>query len=99
VVLDAELRVRSWSRGAEELWGLRAGEVQEQPFFALDFGLPTTKLREIVQECRESGRRSGPLEIAAVNRIGRSIVCSVACSPLDGHREGLVLLMEDAHRV
>jgi two-component system, chemotaxis family, CheB/CheR fusion protein len=97
VVLDAELRVRSWSRGAEELWGLRAGEVQDEPFFALDFGLPTTKLREVVQECRESGRRAGPLEIAAVNRIGRSIVCSVACSPLDGHREGLVLLMEDTH--
>jgi two-component system CheB/CheR fusion protein len=97
VVLDAELRVRSWSRGAEELWGLRTGEVQNQGFFALDFGLPTTALREVVQECRDTGRRTGPLELAAVNRIGRSIVCSVACSPLDGHREGLVLLMEEIH--
>ena len=98
VVLDAELRVRSWSRGAEELWGLRAGEVQNQAFFALDFGLPTTALREVVQQCRDTRQRTGPLDIAAVNRIGRSIVCSVVCSPLDGHREGLVLLMEETHR-
>ena len=98
VVLDADLRVRSWSRGAEELWGLRAHEVEHQAFFALDFGLPTAALYEIVQECRNTGLRAGPVEIAAVNRIGRSIVCSVACSTLDGHREGVVLLMEEIHR-
>src|SRR5690606_26611922 len=40
VVLDANLRVCSWSRGAENLWGLRAGEVDNQSFFELDFGLP-----------------------------------------------------------
>jgi two-component system CheB/CheR fusion protein len=38
------------------------------------------------------------MEIAAVNRIGRSITCSVACSPMEGHGDGVVLLMEDLHR-
>ena len=34
-------RVRSWNRGAEDLWGLRADEVSDEEFFSLDFGLPT----------------------------------------------------------
>ncbi len=95
VVLDGDLSVRSWNRGAEELWGLRAEEVFQQPFFALDFGLPTDGLPDILQTSLNSGRRAGPVEIPAINRIGRSIVCAVTCSPLTGTRDGMVLLMED----
>ncbi|WP_158887196.1 CheR family methyltransferase [Amycolatopsis anabasis] len=98
VVLDAETRVRSWNRGAEDLWGLRSDEVRQQVFFTLDFGLPTADLREVVQECLSSKRRTGPLSLDAVNRIGRTITCSVVCSPLDGQSEGVVLLMEESSR-
>jgi two-component system, chemotaxis family, CheB/CheR fusion protein len=96
VVLDPELRVRSWNRGAVELWGLRGQEVADKYFFDLDFGLAVADLRAAVNECRETRRRTGPIELAAVNRIGRSIVCSVACSPLDDR--GVVLLMEELHK-
>ncbi|CAM4131208.1 CheR family methyltransferase [Nocardia ninae] len=95
VVLDDQLRVRSWNRGAEEMWGLRSEEVQQQVFFALDFGLPTQLLHESIQRCLKTGRRDGPVELAAVNRIGRSIICAVTCSPLDGTRHGVVLLLEE----
>ncbi|HEX5120800.1 MAG TPA: CheR family methyltransferase [Pseudonocardiaceae bacterium] len=95
VVLDSSLRVRSWNRGAEELWGLRADEVQQQGYFTLDFGLPSPAVREIVQECLDSGHRAGPVVIEAVNRIGRTITCSLVCSPLDGRAEGVVMLMEE----
>ncbi|MEU7141030.1 CheR family methyltransferase [Nocardia sp. NPDC046473] len=95
VVLDDQLRVRSWNRGAEEMWGLRSEEVQQQVFFALDFGLPTQQLHESIQRCLKTGRRDGPVEIPAVNRIGRSITCAVTCSPLDGTRDGVVLLLEE----
>ncbi|MFF0344183.1 CheR family methyltransferase [Kribbella sp. NPDC004875] len=97
VVLDGELRVRSWNRGAEELWGLRSDEVQRQPFFQLDFGLPTDALVEVVHRSLDSGHRTGPIELAAVNRKGRAIKCAVTCSPLDSQGEGVVLLMEDLH--
>ena len=96
VVLDADLRVHSWNRGAEDLWGLRAREVHLQPFFTLDFGLPTDEVRKVVAACQSTGVRSGPADIVAVNRIGRSILCSIACSPMDGG--GVVLLMEDTNR-
>nr|WP_246461872.1 CheR family methyltransferase [Nocardia transvalensis] len=95
VVLDGDLRVRSWNRGAEELWGLRSDEVHQQYFAALDFGLPTESLNENIQQCLKSRRRSGPVDIPAVNRIGRSIVCAVTCTPMDGIRDGVVLLMEE----
>ena len=100
VVLDAELTVRSWNKGAEELWGLRADEVRNRAFFRLDFGLPTADVRDVVQQCFASGRRTGPVQVAAVNRIGRAITCTVVCSPLksgaQGDTEGAVLLMEEA---
>ncbi|MFD7155589.1 CheR family methyltransferase [Kribbella sp. NPDC059898] len=95
VVLDSELRVRSWNRGAEELWGLRGDEVQRQPFFHLDFGLPTEALVEVVNRCLVTGVRTEPVDLIAVNRKGRRIRCSVICSPLDSQSDGVVLLMED----
>lgn len=94
VVLDADLRVRSWNRGAEDLWGLRAEEVYRQAFFSLDFGLPINQLHDALKQCAETGRKSEPLILDAINRIGRTITCSVTCSPLDGPGDGVVLLME-----
>lgn len=94
VVLSGDMRIRSWNRGAVELWGLRGDEVLGKDFFALDFGLPTDELRELIPECVASGKRSGPVVIPAVNRLGRHIECSVICSPFDAHSGGVVLLME-----
>ncbi|MGW1749899.1 hypothetical protein ACWCRD_30650 [Streptomyces sp. NPDC002092] len=36
-------------------------EVLDQPFYGLDFGLPTVKPRETVERCVETGRRGEPL--------------------------------------
>ena len=94
VVLDAQARVRSWNRGAEELWGLRADEVRRDDFFSLDFGLPTADLNELVQRCLADRQRAGPVELPAVNRRGRGFTCSLTCTPLDGESGGVVLLME-----
>src|SRR5215813_11609700 len=100
VVLDSDLTVRSWNKGAEELWGLRSAEVTNQPFFHLDFGLPTEEVRGIVNECLASSKRTGPVKVVAINRIGRTITCAVTCSPLKGNGdgEGAVLLMEEVYR-
>jgi two-component system CheB/CheR fusion protein len=101
VVLDAELTVRSWNRGADEMWGLRVENVRNQPFFSLVLGLPTAQLRGIIEECLASGLRSGPVQLSAINRIGRTITCTVTCSPLksDGGGEGAVLLMEEVYGI
>jgi two-component system CheB/CheR fusion protein len=74
--------------------------VRNQPFFNLVFGLPTTEVQTVVQECLASGQRTGPIRVAAVNRVGRSITCTVTCSPLksNGAGEGAVLLMEELYQ-
>ncbi|MFC8515774.1 CheR family methyltransferase [Streptomyces sp. NPDC057257] len=95
VVLDQNMKVKSWNRGAVDLWGLRPDEVLDQPFYGLDFGLRAEQLRETIQRCVESGKRADPLPVSAVNRLGRSITCLVQCSPFDGHNGGVVLLMEE----
>ena len=95
VVLDGDMKVRSWNRGAEDLWGLRAAEVHEQPFFGLDIGLPTAQLRDAVNECLTRRQQTGPVLVESVNRRGRTIVCSVSCSPLERQADGVVLLMEE----
>ncbi|MEN2421820.1 CheR family methyltransferase [Streptomyces rimosus] len=94
VVLDKDLKVKSWNRGAMDMWGLRSDEVIDEPFFSLDFGLPTEMLRPAVEKCLESGKRTAPSRISAVNRIGRPITCNVLCSPFDRHNGGVVLLLE-----
>ncbi|MFD9904425.1 CheR family methyltransferase [Streptomyces sp. NPDC059063] len=96
VVLDVDKRVKSWNRGAAELWGLRADEVADKVFFVLDFGLPTEELRPVIQKCLDSGKRTEPVAVSAVNRIGRTITCNVTCSPFDDHHGGVVLLMEES---
>ncbi|OXM46272.1 CheR family methyltransferase [Amycolatopsis alba] len=98
IVLDGDLLVRSWNRGAEELWGLRADEVYREGFFSLDFGLPTEGLRDAVETCNRTGHRSARVEIDSVDRRGRALVASVGCSPLDGMGGGVVLLMEKRPR-
>ncbi|MGW2227273.1 CheR family methyltransferase [Streptomyces formicae] len=96
VVLDSDLKVKSWNRGAVDLWGLRTDEVIDQSFFGLDFGLPTELLRPVVSECLTSRQRSGPVGVRAMSRIGRAITCDIFCSPFDGHHGGVVLMMEEA---
>jgi hypothetical protein len=41
--------------------------VSNQPFFQLDFGLPTGGVRGIVPERLATSRRTGPVQVAAIN--------------------------------
>ncbi|MET7702967.1 CheR family methyltransferase [Streptomyces sp. NPDC005485] len=96
VVLDRDLKVKSWNTGAIDMWGLRSDEVLDQSFFGLDFGLPAEALRDVILKCLDTGQRAVPLYVAAVNRIGKTLTCAVRCSPYEGHRGGVVLLMEES---
>lgn len=46
------------------------------------------------------GERTGPIHVAAIIRIGRSITAAVTCSPvkINGAAEGAVLLMEELYQ-
>jgi two-component system CheB/CheR fusion protein len=97
VVTDRDLRVQVWNPTAEELWGLRAGEVVGQHFLNLDIGLPITQLSPAIRGALNGQRERVQQTLTAVNRRGRSIQCRVDTSPLAGpgaEVRGVILLME-----
>ncbi|MBV8959093.1 MAG: PAS domain-containing protein [Actinobacteria bacterium] len=96
IVLDQEMAVRVWNHAAEEMWGLRSDEVTGQHFMNLDIGLPVEQLRRPVRDCLAGGETSDAVVVAAVNRRGRSIECSVVVSPLNQHDgiEGVIVVVE-----
>ncbi|MEQ7004578.1 CheR family methyltransferase [Actinopolymorpha sp. B17G11] len=92
VVLDGDLRVRTWNLVCEELWGVRSDEVLGESFFSLDLGLPTGALRHPVRACLDGSARER-IELEAVNRRGQPITCEVTCSPLSDRTSGVILLL------
>ncbi|MST33210.1 PAS domain-containing protein [Acidimicrobiaceae bacterium USS-CC1] len=100
VVLDRELHVREWSRQAEELWGLRPEEVEGRHFLNLDIGLPVDRLRAAIRGVLTASSEREQVVLAAVNRRGRSIECSVSVSPLTAGGDagdppaGVIILMD-----
>ncbi len=84
VVLDSHLLIQEWNRAATDLWGLREDEVLGEPFFGLDFGLPLEGLQEPVRTCRTPGASVVTLELKAINRLGRPVICGVAVVPATG---------------
>lgn len=99
VVLDESSRVQMWNDQAEELWGLRRAEVENQPFLRLDIGLPVEELsRQIRASLR--GEETDEQVVEGHNRRGRPIRCRVAASPLNGPGEsisGAIILVERLH--
>ncbi|MFB3884223.1 MAG: CheR family methyltransferase [Thermodesulfobacteriota bacterium] len=97
-VLDARQNIISWSRRAEDLWGLRPEEVQGRSFVSLDIGLPVEELKTAIRACLVADSEYEEVIVDAVNRKGRTINCRVTCTPIVGaakERHGAILMMEE----
>jgi two-component system, chemotaxis family, CheB/CheR fusion protein len=99
VVLDHQLHVRMWYGRSDDLWGLRAAEVYDQPITGLDIGLPVEEVRTLALAAL-AGTDHGTQEavIAATNRRGRTIRLRVVANQTavsGGDGTGVVLLMEE----
>ncbi|GIE31556.1 chemotaxis protein CheR [Actinoplanes italicus] len=101
-VVDPDLRIRMWNRHAEDLWGLRSGELIGQHFLNLDIGLPIDQIRPLLRGALGADGESGEVLLEAVNRRGRPITVRVACTPLRGRDggtiggDGAIIVMETA---
>jgi two-component system, chemotaxis family, CheB/CheR fusion protein len=87
-VVDTELRVRSWNRRAEDLWGMRSAEVVGEHFLNLDIGLPFEQLRPLLRAASTPDGGPGEITLQAVNRRGRTITVRVAVTPLHTNHQG-----------
>jgi two-component system CheB/CheR fusion protein len=97
VVLDTDLKILVWNRGAEELWGLREQEVRGKHILGLDIGLPTERLKQPLRSCLTGAKERVDFQMDAVNRRGRTIDVRLSACPLRSRSRsihGVVLLME-----
>ena len=95
IVLDRDGQITAWNPAAEDLWGLRADEVQQKSFFSLDIGLPVDQLGPAFRGAL--GGEPRVITVKATNRRGRTIGCTVEASPLraaNGDVAGAVMLMK-----
>ena len=102
IVLDLQLKVVSWSRRAEDLWGVRPDEARGVHFSNLDIGLPVDELLQPIRNCLASRSQNYEVALVATNRRGRTIQCRVTLNPLQdqsGTITGVVLLMEEQNHL
>jgi two-component system CheB/CheR fusion protein len=95
-VIGKDFRILLWNPRAEELWGMRADEVQGSSFLELDIGLPVSELAAALAETFRSGKPAA-ITLGAVNRRGRAIECHVTINAI-GEGPGpdaVTLLMEE----
>src|SRR3954452_23586074 len=89
-VMDRQQRVQVWNQPAEELWGLRQDEAIDHHFLSLDIGLPSERLAPGWRAALSGSSDREELDLDAVNRRGRTIVCRTTVMPLvtgvDGER-------------
>ena len=87
-----------WNHRAEDLWGLRADEVQGKGLLNLDIGLPVSELRTMLRACLAGEVEKQEVVLDAMNRRGKKIKCRVTCAALvtaAKKREGVILTMEE----
>ena len=99
VVVNHDFNVLMWNQRAEDMWGLRADEVQGKSFLNLDIGLPVGELRGMMRQVLTGDAEKKETSLDAVNRRGKAIRCHVSCTALitsKKKREGVILLMEEA---
>jgi two-component system CheB/CheR fusion protein len=97
IVLDLEMRVLAWNRGAEELWGVRRDEAEGTHLPNLDIGLPLPELRPVIRQALADGSFVTEVKVDAVNRRGRDVRVRIVCSSLrsrTGEPNGAILVME-----
>jgi two-component system, chemotaxis family, CheB/CheR fusion protein len=97
-VIDGELEVEAWNRGAHELWGLTPDEVVGRHFLNLGIGLPLDRLRNPIRRALADGDgKPSHIQLEAVNRRGRPIECAVTLTPLQGpigDRHRVIVMMQ-----
>jgi len=99
IVLTEDLRVRVWSPGAEDLWGLRPDEAESRDILALDIGLPAADiapwLRGVLIGTGDNS--TSTMSLSALNRRGKTVDLRVAASPMrseEGTISGLILVID-----
>jgi two-component system CheB/CheR fusion protein len=97
VVVDTDLNVQTWSKGAQTLWGLRAEDAESQSFVGLDIGLPVEELRDVLRQCVQGKLGRDERILAGHDRKGKPVNHHVTCVTLagtDGKPAGAIVVVD-----
>lgn len=95
VVLDRDLHVRAWNHKMEDLWGLRADEVDGKHFSNLDIGLPVDQVTSASRACL-TGEVPSERVLDATNRRGKALKVKLSVTPLASEDiKGVIVLVEE----
>jgi two-component system chemotaxis response regulator CheB len=98
VAIDRNFQITLWNDRAEDLWGLRAKEVEGLSLLKLNIGLPVEELKEPVEPFLAGQAGDENVVLEAFNRRGQAINCYVTRTirrDPGGEPEGIVLLTEE----
>jgi two-component system CheB/CheR fusion protein len=98
VVVDPNFQVLAWNNRAEDMWGLRAAEVEGRNLLNLDIGFPVEQLRHPVRTVLLREQPQASLVVDCLNRRGKRVQCSVRATPLRGSTgdvRGAIVMMEE----
>jgi two-component system, chemotaxis family, CheB/CheR fusion protein len=99
IVVSDEMRVRVWSPGAEDLWGVRADEAEGTAVGDLDIGLPLSQVVSLLRRVLAGAPAMIAADVDGINRRGRPVQMHVESRLLrdaDGHSQGAILVMNEA---
>jgi two-component system, chemotaxis family, CheB/CheR fusion protein len=101
IVLTEDLRVRVWSPGAEDLWGLRPEEAESRDFLSLDIGLSAARIGPWLRAtlAGEAESNTSTIDLSALNRRGKTVELRIAASAMrseEGAISGLILVIDRA---
>jgi len=99
VVVDKDLRVQTWNRKAEDLWGIRFNEAQGQHFLNLDISLDVGQLKQPIRACLSGESDGQEIVHDTINRRGKRILCKITLVPLQSRidgTQGAILMMEES---
>lgn len=98
VVVDPDMRVKSWNQRAQDLWGVLPQEAEGSLLFSLDIGLPVVQLNDSFRRVLRDIEAKETTDLDAVNRKGKKIKVKVSVSALKDTTNktiGAIIIMEE----
>ncbi len=100
LVVDKRQHIQIWNGQARELWGLTAGEVEDQHLQSIDIGLPVESLKRRLRDTLAGKSSQEQILLEATNRRGKPFQCRVTLLPMtndgEGTVSGVIMMMEPA---
>jgi two-component system CheB/CheR fusion protein len=93
IVVDTELKVRTWNRQAQRRWGSTRQDVLRRSLLGLDLGLPMDELTDPLRSLLDGNDDEPVFEVAPADGVGPCAVRLAAVRPNPDQVAGVMLVV------